>query len=284
MKILNPIKNFFRKLFGMSRRKDSGATSSLPDGVPQDAAELPSEDDAWLESGEVEGSEFPATSEQFGRSESQVPEPTLPLTKIRKPRYMWCLDNGHGKRTVGKRSPLFEDRKTRFFEYEFNRDIVKRIQKGLKARGISFFITVPEIDVDDFLQERVERANNLRTKLPRIFVSVHANAAPAASPESWAEARGIETWYFHGSKSGEKLASVFQKHLIAFTGFRDRKIKSRPESQFYVLSKTKMPAILTENGFFNHKAEALELMKPAVRQKIADAHVAAILEIERLGL
>lgn len=284
MKILNPIKNFFRKLFGKSRRKDSGASSSLPDGVPQDAAELPSEDDAWLESEEVDGAEFQATSEQSGRPENQLPEPTIPLTKIRKPRYMWCLDNGHGKRTAGKRSPLFDDRTTRFYEYEFNRDIVKRIQKGLKARGVSFFITVPEIDVDDFLQERVERANNLRTTLPKIFVSVHANAAPAASPESWALARGIETWYFHGSKSGEKLAAVFQKHLIAFTGFRDRKIKSRPASQFYVLSKTKMPAILTENGFFNHKSEALELMKPAVRQKIADAHVAAILEIERLGL
>ena len=45
-----------------------------------------------------------------------------------------------------------------------------------------------------------------------------------------------------------------------------------------------MPAILTENGFFNNETQVYELMKPAIRQKIADAHVAAILEIEEHGL
>lgn len=197
---------------------------------------------------------------------------------------MWCLDNGHGRRTPGKRSPLFDDGKTRFFEFEFNRDIVRLIREELDKRGVRYFITVPEVDIDDFLKGRVDRANNLQSDLPKIFVSVHANAGPAPTPESWSPANGIETWFFHGSKRSQKLASVFQKYLIQHTGFRNRQIKSQPEGQFYVLRNTTMPAVLTENGFYNNKTEVMELMKPEVRKKIADAHVAAIMEIERDGL
>lgn len=209
------------------------------------------------------------------------PQPAAPASKG---RYLWCLDNGHGKKTPGKRSPLFDDGKTRFFEYEFNRDIVQRIREALDKYDVKYYITVPEVDIDDFLKGRVDRANNLKSDLPKIFVSVHANAAPAASSESWAPASGIETWFFHGSKRSQKLASVFQKYLIKKTGFRNRNIKSQPTGQFYVLRNTNMPAVLTENGFYNNKVEAAELMKPEVRQKIADAHVAAILEIEKSGL
>ncbi len=201
-----------------------------------------------------------------------------------KPRYMWCLDNGHGKQTPGKRSPLFDDGRTRFFEYEFNRDIVRLIKEALDKKGIKYFITVPEVDIDDFLRGRVDRANNLQSDLPKLFVSVHSNAAPAPTSESWALARGIETWFFHGSKRSQKMAGVFQKHLIEKTGWRNRQIKSQPQGQFFVLRNTTMPSVLTENGFYNNKEEAAELMKPEVRQQIADAHVAAIMEIERDGL
>ncbi|RMG81689.1 MAG: hypothetical protein D6714_12550, partial [Bacteroidetes bacterium] len=48
-------------------------------------------------------------------------------------RYLWCLDNGHGKLQAGKRSPVFryKGKDVQFFEYEFNRDIVERIMKAL---------------------------------------------------------------------------------------------------------------------------------------------------------
>ncbi|MFT5911013.1 MAG: N-acetylmuramoyl-L-alanine amidase, partial [Paraglaciecola sp.] len=55
-------------------------------------------------------------------------------------------------------------------------------------------------------------------------------------------------------------------------------------TDLYVLRETWMPAILTENGFFTNKTQAKDLMKDSVRQKIADAHVAAIMEIERKGI
>ena len=211
----------------------------------------------------------------------EEPEPTGP---VHAARYLWCLDNGHGIQTKGKRSPVYEENgeDVQFFEYEFNRDIVNRIAVALREKGVQFFITVPEVDVDDFLQERVARANAKKSDLPKIFVSVHANAAPARSSKDWGadSVRGIETWHYHNSKRGQKIASIFQKHLIDFTGFKNRHLKSRPKSQFYVLRKTKMTSILTENGFYNNRFEVKKLMSDKVRQQIADAHVAAILEIE----
>ena len=215
------------------------------------------------------------------------PAPAPPPTPTgRQPRFLWCLDNGHGSKTAGKRSPVFDDGETQFLEYRFNRDIVARIIKKLEAEGIRFFNVVPEVDTDNFLQGRVNRANNEPSDLPKIFVSVHANAGPASSSKHWTtdSIRGIETWFFHGSKKGQRLAAVFQRHLIDFTGFKNRHLKSRPEKQFFVLRKTRMPAVLTENGFYNNRFEALDLMKEEVRQQIADAHVAAIVEIEENGI
>ena len=80
------------------------------------------------------------------------------------------------------------------------------------------------------------------------------------------------------------MAAVFQKHILAKTGFKNRNLKSTKEKNLYVLTKTIMPAVLTENGFYNNKGEVKQLMRNSVRQKIADAHVAAIMEIEKNGV
>ncbi len=213
-----------------------------------------------------------------------APEPPTTHT----PRFLWCLDNGHGKLQPGKRSPIWKEGEVdkQFFEYEFNRDVVERIKKGLKEKGVRFFDLVPDfLEVGSFLKERVERANKRESDLPKLYVSVHSNAGPAAVGK-WVSPsiKGAEVWFAKNSKKGKKMAAVFQKHILHQTGFKDRKLKSTQIKNLYVLAKTSMPAILTENGFYNNKTEVLELMKDSVRQKIADAHIAAILEIEKNGL
>ena len=210
-------------------------------------------------------------------------EPEVPEIPKHEARYLWCLDNGHGKFTAGKRSPKFEDG-TKFYEYEFNRDIVKKVSEQLTAKGVQFFNVVPEVDTDNFLKGRVDRANAFQSDLPKLFVSIHSNAAPAQSSAHWAVpgAKGMETWYYTGSSRGRKLAGIFQKHMVNYTGMVNRGLKST--KKLYVIKNTKMTAALTENGFYNHQAEAQELMKDEVRQSIADAHVAAIMEIEKDGL
>ncbi|MEL6141896.1 MAG: N-acetylmuramoyl-L-alanine amidase [Bacteroidota bacterium] len=266
---------------------------------PQDSSELEGNDTVVVshemeEVGDEETPEFednpapppvedlPDTTPSSPSTPPPTPSPPHPEHQA---RYMWCLDPGHGALTAGKRSPILAEGE-RLFEYEFNRDILARIVKQLDVLGIRYFITVPEVNVGNFLEERVKRANSLSTSLPKIFVSIHANAGPARSINDYTtdEVRGIETWHYHRSRNGRKIAGIFQRHLIEQTGFRNRHLRSKVTGQFYVLRATKMPAILTENGFYNNRFEVLELMKDSVRDQIANAHVLAIRQLENEGL
>ena len=65
------------------------------------------------------------------------------------------IDNGHGKETPGKRSPVWPDG-SQLYEYEFNRDIARRVYAVLTARGVDCELIVSEI-CDISLAERVRR-------------------------------------------------------------------------------------------------------------------------------
>ena len=86
------------------------------------------------------------------------------------------LDGGHGVDCAGKRSPIWGDG-SQLFEWEFNRDIVRRIAAMLKADGVKFEILVPE-DNDVSLPERCRRANVIHADCGNnaVLFSVHGNA------------------------------------------------------------------------------------------------------------
>ncbi|MAT54027.1 MAG: hypothetical protein CMN32_06065 [Saprospirales bacterium] len=311
-KLSDLFKNFFRSLFG---KRDSTSPEPKPEPeeplledsqdvatdtietipVPVDISAFADPDkDAAIDGPPAtdtptdDGGTTPEPPPTDPIDDGGQPEPAEPEPPVHTPRFLWCLDNGHGKLQAGKRSPKFEldGEEVQFFEYEFNRDIVQRIMKALDEKGVKYFDVVPDVDeVGSFLKERVQRVNDKESDLPKLFVSVHSNAGPAAADEWVTDSiKGAETWYAKGSVKGRKMAEIFQKHIVAKTGFVNRGLKSTKEKQLYVLVKTAPPAILTENGFYNNKEEVLELMKDEVRQKIADAHVAAIMEIEENGL
>jgi len=237
--------------------------------LPEEIAETPPPEISPVDNTPVDN-----TPEPKPEPEPETPEPTVPQR-----RFLWCLDNGHGKLTAGKRSPKLKDG-SRFFEYEFNRIIVKGIIKELKKHGVEYYNVVPEVNVDNFLKGRVLRANNVSVDLPKIFLSVHSNAGPG----TWTSAKGLETWFFHGSRTGRKLAAVFQQQLVNELGWTNRGIKSQPTKQFFVLRRTNMPAVLTESGFYNNRQQVLQLLDKKVQQQIIKAHVAAILYFEKHGL
>ena len=209
--------------------------------------------------------------------EESAPEPEPEEKKVtHQKKYLWLLDNGHGDTTPGKRSPKFDDG-TQMFEYEFNRAVVARIKDRLDEIGVAYLDLVPG-DNDVSLGDRVALAKSCDDQgLEKVYISVHGNAAT----DDWSSASGIETFCYPGSTTGHRLGDVFQKHLIDQTGWRDRGVK---ESKFYVLRKTTMPAILTENGFFSNKQQCEQMLSAEYRDKIAEAHVQAILEIEKDGI
>ncbi|MTB51558.1 N-acetylmuramoyl-L-alanine amidase [Lewinella sp. W8] len=213
-----------------------------------------------------------------------IPVPVPPAPEYRA-RYMWCIDNGHGALTAGKRSPILPDGR-QLLEYQFNRDITRRIFAQLDAIGVAYFNVVPETQVGNFLTERVDRANRLSTALPKLFVSIHGNAGPAPTLQDFTDdsVQGVETWYYNGSTKGRKMATIFHRNIIAQTDMNNRHLRSKVTGQFYVLRATRMPAVLTENGFYNNRFDLEQMLTEDFRQRVADAHVAAIMEIEREGL
>jgi N-acetylmuramoyl-L-alanine amidase len=281
--------NFFRRLFGMdsasSKEIVEEAERSMPDpdNYPEDGSDV-------FEAGAIGTRAIPESTSRSldGPEVAEVidltgEESSAGPVMITAPRYLWCLDNGHGKLQAGKRSPNFEDG-SQFEEWEFNRAIVRGIIEKLAPSGIQFYNVVPEDEIGRFLAGRVKRANNKVSDLglKKIFVSVHANAAPLEQANTFRnDIEGIETFHFPSSSTGLKLATVFHKHIVDALGWRDRGVKT---ARFYVLANTSMPAVLTENGFYTSEPQARDLLDPAIRQKIIDAHCDAILEIEKNGI
>ena len=215
-------------------------------------------------------------------------------------RYTWLLDPGHGGmidgvyQTAGKRSPQFPDGST-LYEGEFNRDVVQRIMKlasgWAPGRHKTHYplhaidaINLVDTEKDMPLRERVKRANDIhREKGNCIYISVHANAF--GDGKTFNSAQGVCTFHHYKSKSGKRLGVSLQRWLADLTCLRDRGIRSNDAwANFYVLRKTHMPAILSENGFMTNLHDANALVEPDTREAIANAHFAMMQEIEENGL
>lgn len=208
------------------------------------------------------------------------------MNSVKAKSFVVLLDNGHARSTPGKRSPKWEDG-TRFYEYEFSRDVVKRISEKLKALNIRYEIITPEVDYDVPLTTRAKRANAFCDKYGKdncLFISVHANAA--GSNDKWLNGRGWSVWTTVGKTQSDTYATVFYKEaekLLPQYGMTLRKNSANGdydfESNFTVIYKTKCPAILTENLFQDNKTDCKFLMSDKGRDVIAQIHVNAIKEI-----
>lgn len=196
------------------------------------------------------------------------------------------LDNGHAQTTPGKRSPVCEDG-YQFFEYEFNRDIVRRISEMLDELGVKHYILVPEIVEDIPLSKRAERANKYCTEFGAascLFISVHANAA--GNGLEWKNARGWSVWTTKGNTKSDEYATIFfeeAEKILPKCGMTLRKDMTDGdpdyEENFTVIYKTKCPALLTENLFMDNKEDMNFLRSAEGRKAIAKIHVNAIKRI-----
>jgi len=185
------------------------------------------------------------------------------------------LDNGHGADTKGKRSP-----DGRLLEYKYAREIAERIERELKAKGYDAQRIVPEQN-DVPLPERARRVNEICGRVGTdnvIFISIHCNAAGNGQ---WLKARG---WSAFTSK-GQTKADILANHLYAaaenvLAGHKIRKDMSDGdpdwEEGFYVLRKTKCPAVLTENLFQDNKEDVAFLLSEEGKEAIVKLHVDGI--------
>ncbi|WP_138433549.1 N-acetylmuramoyl-L-alanine amidase [Winogradskyella algicola] len=185
------------------------------------------------------------------------------------------LDNGHGGlingeyTTPGKHKDWGAD--GIIYEGEFNRAIVGGIIEQLTVLKINYVNIAPEYR-DVRLETRVNRANKYPAR-KSFYLSIHSNAGGG---------HGSEIFTSPGNTKSDKIATIFGE---AFKEeFPDRKLRTDfsdgdldKERRFYVLTKTKMPAILTESFFMDNLDEFKTILNTREgRQKIVDYHVKAI--------
>lgn len=180
----------------------------------------------------------------------------------------FLLGDGHGKDTAGKRSPLIPPG---IYEWEFNQDIVRRIKDIAATMGIKIVDVAPEVEAVP-LAEKVRRAKEFYlTDKDCCYVAIHSNAIGNNESGDWEDSAQGATAFIHpkASKASDKLAQLLIDNISLHGRFRNRGVR---EKNLYILGKTPMPAVLTENGFMTHSAEATKLAASYWRDKIAYAH------------
>ena len=188
------------------------------------------------------------------------------------------IDPGHGIDTPGKRSP-----DGLFLEYLWNRQVADLILEGLVSAGVDASLVVTETN-DVTLRNRVNRINTICNRVGAsnvLLVSIHANAAGNGS--AWMNARG---WSCYTSKGKTKSDQVAECLYDAFEEeFQDRKIRKDMsdgdrdwEENFYVLQKSKCPAVLLENFFYDNREECAWMLQEETKKRIASAAVKGIIK------
>lgn len=186
------------------------------------------------------------------------------------------IDAGHGIDTPGKRSP-----DGAFLEYRWNRQVADLVLNRLLQMGVDADLVVTETN-DISLRTRAMRVNKVCDRIGAknvILLSIHSNAAGNGS--SWMNAKGWSCYTTKGKTGSDELAECLYDSFSR--AFPDRKMRrdlsdgdSDQEENFYILSKTKCPAVLLENFFFDNREECAWLLREDTKSRIANAIIAGL--------
>lgn len=185
------------------------------------------------------------------------------------------IDNGHGENTPGKRSP-----DGKFREYLYAREIAVAIEGRLLMQGYDVaLITRETIDVP--LEERARRVNEICGRVGAgnvVLVSIHCNASKNGE---WGKARGWSAYTSKGKTKSDELATMLYVEAAKnFAGQTLRKEFSDGdpdwEEDFYILRKTKCPAVLTENFFMDNEQDLAYILSKEGYEAVVTTHVDAI--------
>tara|TARA_R110001592_G_scaffold123093_1_gene330594 strand:- start:1326 stop:1811 length:486 start_codon:yes stop_codon:yes gene_type:complete len=155
-----------------------------------------------------------------------------------------------------------------------------------KEAGIEY-VNLVDTQEDIPLEDRTDEANDIyRKRLDQdgkcIYVSIHANGYTKESANGW------EVYTSVGETKSDAIATIlFEKAEEEFPNEYMRKDTYSDgdvdkEANFWVLSKTVMPAILSENFFMtNYENCHVYLQSEEGRDRVAKIHFEMIKEVER---
>lgn len=188
-----------------------------------------------------------------------------------------ALGAGHGASTPGKRCDKALD-PNQTSEWWLNDRIADYVEDGLKAYTGYELLRLDDSDdgKDDIaLATRVSKANAWGADF---YLSIHHNAGASLT-----NAGGICA-FTHPQSSAEsvKWRDAMYEELIKQTGLKGNRAQPKTTGDFYVLRKTKMPAVLLELGFMDSKVDVPIILTNDFAKKCAEAIVAVL--VARGGL
>ena len=222
------------------------------------------------------------------------------------------IDPGHGGTNLGAPSRVHHPVR---YEKEFTLKVGRKVADRLREAGVTVVLT-RERDRDMSLKARISMANRLRAD---VFVSIHLNATEVPGPtghetfflalEATDEAARrlavfenrdpvsvdgdardtvpddavsdilLDLTRERAHKDAQRLAELIQARLTPQSPFKNRGVKQAP---FFVLMGAAMPAVVTEIGFINHRAEGRYITSEKGMSAIADGIARGILDYGRL--
>lgn len=188
-----------------------------------------------------------------------------------------ALSAGHGINTSGKRClKSLDPNETR--EWWLNDRVCDYIESYLKDyEGYSLMRLDDSDDGADNvpLEDRTHEANSWGAD---IYLSVHHNAGANGT-----SAGGIVAFtHPQSSKVAVEWRDDLYDALIERTGLKGNRSVPKATADFYVLRRTKMPAVLLELGFMDSTTDVPIILTDDFAQKCARAIVSVIVERGRL--
>ena len=172
-----------------------------------------------------------------------------------------CLDAGHGYNTGGRRclkkfDPAehrewwLNDRIADLVETELVRDYDCKVVRADDTTGAK----------DISLANRVKTANSANAHM---YISIHHNAGVNGG-------KGGGTVVYSYKNDTDKARAVrLYNYLIAQTNLVGNRADKTSVGDFYVINKTKMPALLIENGFMDSSVDVPIIISQAHAEKTA---------------
>lgn len=217
--------------------------------------------------------------------------PTITNWNVMDTKVKILLDAGHSRYPIsqGKRSPIREDG-TRFYEYESNRKICRRVMQKLDALGIEYYVVL-NLDKEEFtsLGSRVSVTNSYCRQFGKqncLLISLHSNAC-GDGKEWFDNARGWSVWTSKGKTKSDHYGDIFYDEaakILPHYGMTLRKDMSDGdkdyEADFTMVKSTACPAVLLEQLFYTSRIDLAFLDSEEGIEVLSDIVVNAIVRIE----
>ncbi len=200
----------------------------------------------------------------YDKSKEALEETEDKETTAKENEYTVVVDAGHGGIDPGKVGV------NGVYEMDINLTIAYELQMLLEGEGIKVIMTrndnnglYKETDTNKKMSDLRKRVEIVNDSGADALVSIHQNSFTDES------VRGPQVFYYKTSQSGKVMAENVTKKLHEMDG--EHKREKKTDTEYYVLKKSVIPAVLVECGFLSNSEEAALLSDNKYQEKIAKA-------------